>query len=52
MNISTHSSEELSLILTGLRAIYVENSEERRQIMMQKIEDKLAERGLRVDEHT
>jgi hypothetical protein len=51
MNISQMTNEELGLILTGLRSIFVEELEGLREEMIEKFEAKLSERGLKVGDH-
>lgn len=46
MNFRQMRVEEIALILTGLRAIYVEANEPARQKLMKQCEDALAARGV------
>lgn len=46
MNFRQMKTEELALLLHGLRAIYVEDQEDARKKLMQKLESELAIRGV------
>jgi hypothetical protein len=39
-------NEELALLLHGLRSVYVADKEELRQVIVKKLEDELASRGV------
>ena len=45
MNISTMKTEELALLLHGLRAVYVADQAELQQRMIKELEQALARRG-------
>lgn len=50
MNFRQMKTEQLALLLHGLRAIYVHDQEENRQEMMTKLEQELAIRGIALAE--
>lgn len=50
MSVNQMTDEQISLILMGLRSIYVHESEQARAKLIKKCEDALAARGLALAE--
>jgi hypothetical protein len=50
MNLRQAKTEDIALLLHGLRAICVTDLEERRQRLIQQLEGELSSRGLRLPE--